>query len=92
MASLAVRRSDVRLVVSAVTALVVGGLWRFDQEALLVMPLIENSALLIGIDPNALLNRLSHHWRPRYGGPGQLAQSSAGDAHTVDDGLLREPG
>jgi hypothetical protein len=69
MASLAVRRSDVRLVVSAVTALVVGGLWRFDQEALLVMPLIENSALLIGIDPNALLNLAS----PIIGGPGTAA-------------------
>lgn len=50
MASLAVRRRDARLLVRAVIAVVIGGLDQNALEALMVMPLIENSAGLLGAD------------------------------------------
>lgn len=50
MASLAVRRRDTRLLVRAVIAIVIGGLDQNALEALMVMPLIENSARRVGAD------------------------------------------
>ena len=50
MASLAVRRRDARLLVRAVIAVVIGGLDQNALEALMVMPLIENSAVLLRVD------------------------------------------
>jgi hypothetical protein len=50
MASLAVRRRDAHLLVCAVIAIVIGGLDQNALEALMVMPLIENSARLLGSD------------------------------------------
>jgi hypothetical protein len=50
MASLAVRRGDARLLVRAAVAIVLGGLDQNALEALMVMPLIENSARLLGAD------------------------------------------
>jgi hypothetical protein len=48
MASLAVRRHDAGLLVRAVVAIVLGGLDQNALEALMVMPLVENSARLLG--------------------------------------------
>jgi hypothetical protein len=48
MASLAVRRHDPDLLVRAVVAIVLGGLDQNALEALMVMPLVENSARLLG--------------------------------------------
>ena len=50
MASLAVRRRDADLLVRAVVAVVIGGLDQNALEALMVMPLIENSARLLTVD------------------------------------------
>jgi hypothetical protein len=50
MASLAVRRRDPHLLVRAVIAVVIGGLDQNALEALMVMPLIENSARLLESD------------------------------------------
>ncbi|HEY6786592.1 MAG TPA: hypothetical protein VI365_04700, partial [Trebonia sp.] len=49
MASLAVRRRDQDLLVRAVVAIVLGGLDQGVLEALMVMPLVENSARLLGV-------------------------------------------
>jgi hypothetical protein len=50
MASLAVRRRDADLLVRSVVAVVIGGLDQNALEALMVMPLIENSARLLEVD------------------------------------------
>jgi hypothetical protein len=50
MASLAVRRRGTQLLVRAVVAVVLGGLDQNALEALMVMPLIENSARLLEVD------------------------------------------
>jgi hypothetical protein len=50
MASLAVRRHEASLLVRATVAIVIGGLDQNALEALMVMPLIENSARLLGAD------------------------------------------
>jgi hypothetical protein len=50
MASLAMRRRDAQLLVRAVVAVVLGGLDQNALEALMVMPLIENSARLLEVD------------------------------------------
>jgi hypothetical protein len=49
MSSLAVRRHDPDLLVRAVVAIVLGGLDQNALEALMVMPLVENSARLLGV-------------------------------------------
>jgi hypothetical protein len=49
MASLAVRRRDPALLVRAVVAIVLGGLDQNALEALMVLPLVENSASLLGV-------------------------------------------
>ena len=54
MATLAVRRRDASLLVRALVAAVVGGLYQNDREALLVMPLIEDGAKRIGVQPPTL--------------------------------------
>lgn len=57
MASLAVRRRDVQLLVRAVVAVVLGGLDQNALEALMVMPLIENSARLLDADLAAIFEK-----------------------------------
>ena len=54
MASLAVRQGDAMLLQRALVAIVVGGLYRNEREALLVMPLIEDSAKRIRVQPSVL--------------------------------------
>ena len=54
MASLAVRQRDAKLLERAIVAVVVGGLSENDHEALLVMPVIEDSAKRIGVQPPIL--------------------------------------
>jgi len=49
-ASLAVRRRDAELLTRAVVAIVLGGLDQNALEALMIMPLIENSARLLNTD------------------------------------------
>jgi len=57
MASLAVRRGDAGLLVRAVIAVVIGGLDQSGLEALMVMPLIENSAGLLHVDLASLFEQ-----------------------------------
>jgi hypothetical protein len=51
MATQAVRARDATLLQAGLVAVVVGGLDRYDREALVIMPVIEDSATIIGVSP-----------------------------------------
>lgn len=59
MSSLAVRRRDQALLVRAVIAIVLGGLDQNALEALMVMPLVENSARLLDVNLPSVFEKAS---------------------------------
>jgi hypothetical protein len=59
MASLAVRRHDPGLLVRAVAAIVLGGLDQNALEALMAMPLVENSARLLDTNLASIFEKAS---------------------------------
>jgi predicted amino acid dehydrogenase len=65
MASLAVRENDSTFLTRGLVATVVGGLTENDREAMMVMPLIENSAKRLGVNPSRLFEQTAGIVGPR---------------------------
>jgi hypothetical protein len=97
-AAVAARRREPDRLVVGLVALTLAGLPRYDQTALMMMPLIEHSALLIGLDPADIFEvaaaKIGHpgsvalmRWLARPGWNRTL--ESMGFAETRDDDGVR---
>jgi hypothetical protein len=98
MSSLAVRRKDSDLLIRAVVAIVLGGLDQNATEALMVIPLVENSARLLGVNLASIFEKaaaiVGHPgsvnlmlWLSRK--PEKRTIASIGFAESSDDGGFR---